>query len=165
MSAANATKPSENQLSELFSAASERKQGGLSYAGELTASEVYQLLSNMGGILVDVRTIPEWQFVGTPDVSNTKGQFAAISWKIYPQMTVNPDFAEQLASAGAHFETPLFFLCRTGGRSLDAAVAMTQAGYKLCYNITHGFEGDSDAQGQRGRVNGWKASNLSWKQG
>ena len=32
-----------------------------------------------------------------------------------------------------------------GGRSTDAAIAMTALGYKNCYNVEGGFEGEPDA--------------------
>jgi len=62
-------------------------------------------------------------------------------------------------------ETPLLLICRSGVRSLYAAEALTAAGYKECYNIAGGFEGDKNPQGHRGGVNGWKVAGLPWKQG
>ena len=41
---------------------------------------------------------------------------------------------------------------------------MTQAGFKACYNVAGGFEGDLDENGHRGRKNGWKAGGLPWRQ-
>ena len=37
-------------------------------------------------------------------------------------------------------------------------------GYKNCFNITNGFEGDANENNQRGKINGWKALNLPWLQ-
>lgn len=137
----------------------------LAYAGEVTPRDAWDYLAAHGGLLVDVRTLPEWQFTGTPDINGTPANIATISWKIYPQFQTNPQFAGQLAEAGATPEMPLFFLCRSGGRSLDAAVAMTAAGYRYCFNITGGFEGEPDARGHRGTATGWKAAQLPWIQG
>lgn len=145
-------------LSVLISKASERRLGGLSYGGEVSPEETYQYLKQHAGLLVDVRTIPEWQSVGMPDISSTKGAFAPVSWKIAPNMVLNTEFANQIAETGIDKSTPIFFLCRSGGRSLDAAVTMTQAGYTCCFNVTGGFEGGSDNIG-------WKAANLPCKQG
>lgn len=137
----------------------------IGYAGEISPQDAYRLLQeNDAAILVDVRTQPEWNFVGMPDIAATKGRLAAISWKVYPSFALNTEFAAQLAAAGAKPESPLLFLCRSGGRSLDAAMAMTQAGYKYCYNITGGFEGEPDATRHRGVQDGWKANNLPWAQ-
>jgi rhodanese-related sulfurtransferase len=77
---------------------------------------------------------------------------------------VNPDFISQLEAAVTDKTAPLYFLCKTGGRSTDAAIAATAAGYTHCYNIEGGFEGDINTNHQRGQVNGWKASRLPWQQ-
>ena len=31
-------------------------------------------------------------------------------------------------------------------------------------NISYGFEGDLNLEGQRGKINGWKAEGLPWSQ-
>ena len=41
----------------------------------------------------------------------------------------------------------MLFLCRSGGRSHNAAMIATQAGYAESYNVLEGFEGDKDAAG------------------
>lgn len=136
------------------------------YAGDLTPEEAYEFLGEHPAYLVDVRTVPEWQFTGVPDVSSTQSKLATISWKLYPDFSLNQKFAEQVAALpGLSKETPLVFICRTGGRSLDAAIAMTAAGYATCYNISEGFEGEPDAHAHRGTLQGWKAKKLPWKQG
>jgi rhodanese-related sulfurtransferase len=140
--------------------------GDLRYAGDVTPQDAYSFLESHHAILVDVRTIPEWQFTGVPDISGTKGKLATISWKHYPDFARNVNFANDLATVpGISKETPLLFICRSGGRSADAAIAMTAAGYRYCFNIEDGFEGEPDAQGHRGAAKGWKAKKLPWKQG
>jgi len=42
---------------------------------------------------------------------------------------------------------------------------MTALGYKHCYNIAEGFEGDKDDAGHRGTIGGWKVHGLPWVQG
>lgn len=153
-------------LSQLLQQAAAGRAQGLAYAGEVTPTEVYRYIQAEPALVVDVRTLPEWQFTGLPALEGTKGQLATISWKLYPDFTTNPRFAEQLSqSCGGAREVPIFFLCRSGGRSLDAAVAMSAQGYNYCFNVTGGFEGDPDATGHRGTKNGWKAEHLPWKQG
>ena len=135
------------------------------YAGEMTPAHAYCFLeSNAAALLVDVRTIPEWSFVGCPDISSLGRELIRLSWRLYPTMQRNSAFEQQLAQRVEDKSTPLLFLCRTGGRSLDAAIAMTAFGYKSCFNITFGFEGEKDHDHHRGRLNGWKAEQLSWKQ-
>jgi len=58
----------------------------------------------------------------------------------------------------------VLFLCRSGGRSHDAAVAATAAGFGACYNVLQGFEGDRDPDAHRNTVGGWRAAGLPWSQ-
>jgi rhodanese-related sulfurtransferase len=139
--------------------------GTLSYAGDLMPAEAWAaLMAQPAAQLVDVRTAPEWVFAGLPDLSSLGKVVHRISWKLYPAYDLNPQFLTQLQAAVPDGATPLYFLCKTGGRSLDAAVAATQAGYKACYNIAGGMEGEMNDQRQRGQLTGWKASKLPWEQ-
>lgn len=135
------------------------------YAGELMPVQAFDLLkADRSAVLVDVRTVPEWTFTGYPDLSSITKSVIKISWRLYPTMQVNSEFESQLSREVADQHAPILFICRTGGRSLDAAIAMTAHGYSRCFNITHGFEGDIDARKHRGAQTGWKADNLPWEQ-
>jgi rhodanese-related sulfurtransferase len=139
------------------------------YAGDIAADEAWEMLNREPGAqLVDVRTIAEWSFVGLPDLAPLGRKLHCVEWQHFPSMALNPDFVAEtsgaLASAGAGQDTPVLFLCRSGGRSRAAAIAMAQAGYKKSFNIAGGFEGDLDPERHRGNNNGWKASGLPWKQ-
>lgn len=134
-------------------------------AGNLNSREAWEMLkSDPRAQLVDVRTQPEWVFVGVPDLSSLGKKALFVSWKRYPNFDVNPHFAAQLEKEGATPDAPLLFMCRSGGRSLDAARAMTAKGYAKCYNVSDGFEGEPDARGHRGVQSGWKAARLPWGQ-
>jgi len=154
------------ELELLLAKSSANLLGGLDYAGEVAPEDAFAFVKSAVAVVVDVRTQPEWQFVGVPELRDTRGTLATISWKLYPDFSTNPRFADSLAAVtGVSHETPLLFLCRSGGRSLDAAVAMTALGYRYCFNISDGFEGDPDASAHRGTTRGWKAKHLPWKQG
>ena len=56
------------------------------------------------------------------------------------------------------------FICRSGVRSNQAAIAASESGYSNCYNVLEGFEGDKDSDGHRGIQGGWKAAGLPWVQ-
>jgi rhodanese-related sulfurtransferase len=79
-------------------------------------------------------------------------------------MQINPAFAEELRRVVSSPEAPLLFICRSGARSRAAAETMTAAGYRRCYNVAEGFEGQVDVEGHRGRKAGWKAAGLPWQQ-
>ncbi|MBY0408035.1 MAG: hypothetical protein K2Q01_10110 [Rickettsiales bacterium] len=153
-----------HDITQLYAQASANRLGGLDYAGEVSPEEAFAFVQANPALVVDVRTAPEWQFVGMPDLSSTKAKLALVSWRMYPDFSLNPRFAEDVVAAGALVDMPIFFLCRSGGRSLDAAAAMTAAGYSYCFNISGGFEGDPDGLAHRGSKDGWKARQLPWKQ-
>ncbi len=135
------------------------------YAGDVSANDAWNALSqDKLAQLIDVRTQAEWAFVGVPSLDTLSKTTKMISWKLYPNFEVNTRFVEQLEQAVTDKNAPLYFLCKTGGRSTDAAIAATAAGYTQCYNIEGGFEGDFNTNHQRGQVNGWKASRLPWQQ-
>lgn len=136
------------------------------HAGNISAAQAWEnLLTDPRAVLVDVRTEAEWVFVGVPDLSSLGKDALFISWKFYPGFARNENFTAQLQNTVGDKSTPLYFMCRSGGRSLDAANAMASLGYVACYNIEDGFEGNPDANGQRGKQTGWKFSALPWKQG
>jgi rhodanese-related sulfurtransferase len=137
-------------------AAGRARQMGLSYAGALLPAEAKALMSQ-GAKLVDVRTKPELAYVGKVPGS------IAVEWQTYPGGKPNAEFLGELGAAVGK-EVPVMFLCRSGARSHSAADAATKAGWKECYNILEGFEGDKDAAEHRGTVNGWRKAGLPWVQ-
>lgn len=136
------------------------------YAGDLSPLDTWSLLkSTPAAVMVDVRTDAEWNFVGQPDLSSLNKAPIRLSWQIFPTMMLNGEFVDAVRAAVPDPATPIAFLCRSGVRSLAAARALTAVGYTACYNIADGFEGPPDGERHRGRVAGWKASNLPWAQG
>lgn len=135
------------------------------YAGDITPQAAWEILNKEpGALLVDVRTVPEWNFVGIPDLSSVGKEPLLVPWQIFPSMEVNAAFARHVQSVATDPNTPLLFLCRSGARSRAAAIAMTAKSFSRCYNIAGGFEGDMDQSRHRGQVSGWKAAGLPWIQ-
>lgn len=135
------------------------------YAGDVSPAEAYkQLQEHSGAVLVDVRTQPEWQFSGLPDLSAIGKTPLTVSLKHYPDFADNPNFVGDVMRAVPQRDTPIYFLCKTGGRSAAAATILTGLGYTHAYNIAGGFEGDMNSQRRRGQISGWKASQLPWEQ-
>lgn len=146
-----------SQQTEILQAAQQRSLANqFPYTGALTPSEAYAVLqADPQAVLVDVRTKAELELVGRiPNAIN-------IEWACYPGMVKNEQFAEQLSAAVAKNLT-VVFICRTGGRSHNAAVVADQLGYDKAYNMLEGFEGEANAQKQRTTINGWKHANLPW---
>ena len=135
------------------------------YAGDLSPAQAFELLTERANaVMIDVRTTAEWAYVGLPDLSGLGKDVLRLNWKVFPAMEVHAGFVADLQSQGLNPDQPLLFLCRSGIRSKDAAIAMTAAGYQHCYNIAQGFEGDKDPERHRGRIGGWKAHGLPWLQ-
>ncbi len=133
------------------------------YAGELTSRETYDyLMAHDDGMVVDVRTEVEWSSVGVPVLPDDKTSPVLLSWRLLPDMTLNMAFAEKLQQCCSNKATPLFFLCRSGVRSMDAANEMAKRGYLNCFNIVAGFEGCARVAGSSAQVLGWKAEGLPW---
>jgi rhodanese-related sulfurtransferase len=122
------------------------------------------LVEDQQAHIVDVRTDAEWAYVGFPDLSSLGKRLALVSWQVFPSMQVNPDFIGELHKAGFTPAHRLYFLCRSGVRSLHAAAAAIEAGFPHSFNIADGFEGPPDAAGHRGTVAGWKFAGLPWRQ-
>ena len=142
-----------------------------SSVGEVNPDDAWNVLKEDElARLIDVRTRAEWGFVGVPDTRELGQTPILIEWSSYPDMSVNPAFAADVEEAiGSKNPGTLLFICRSGARSLQAAMAVTdyfarQGKEVTCLNIAEGFEGDVDASGHRGRQNGWKARGLAWRQ-
>ena len=119
-------------------------------------------------LLVDCRTLFEWDTIGVPDLSDTGGEAHLIEWRQGPAMTVNPEFKSQLQAAiGDRQPKRIYFMCRSGQRSREAATyyqaSLSSSGPSCaCINVAEGFEGSPDGNGMRGQINGWQARGLPW---
>lgn len=143
--------------SQILALAHERaKQNQISYAGLLTPQETFALLQNTPeAILVDVRSRAELELVGRVP------QSTHIEWAFYPGMVANQNFAVQLQET-IDKDLTVIFMCRTGGRSHNAAVLAQQLGYQHAYNMVEGFEGEANSLKQRTMINGWRHAGLPW---
>ncbi len=128
------------------------------------------LQSDPNSVLVDVRTKAEWAYVGCPDLESLGKELIRVEWLAFPAMSVNPAFTGELFSHfGDRFPDRIFFLCRSGVRSMNAAEYVTNLLAEIgrdtvCINVAEGFEGDLDDDRHRGARNGWKQRGLPWRQ-
>lgn len=128
----------------------------LNYTGAFTPAEAYDVLQNMpNAVLVDVRTNAERELVGKVPIAK------AIEWAFYPGMVANENFAKQLDSE-IDKNALVIFMCRTGGRSHNAATVAAQLGFTEAYNMLEGFEGEANTEKQRTLINGWRHAGLPW---
>lgn len=120
--------------------------------------EAWSLFSAGQAVLVDVRTPEELKFVGhVPGSIN-------VPWATGTSLTRNPRFVRELEAKVPDKGRRLLLLCRSGKRSGLAQEVAVKAGFKQVSNIAEGFEGELDAAGQRGRIDGWRLKGLPWVQ-
>ena len=119
---------------------------------DISPNDTWEALRNdPQAALVDVRTDAEWNFVGLPDLASIAKQTVLIPWQIYPSMQVNGHFADQLHKAGLTPLHRIYFICRSGARSLAAGQAAQAAGFPHAFNVADGFEGPVDGRPSRYR--------------
>ena len=137
-------------------------------------SEAYDMVVNEGAYIIDVRTQAEWLWVGHPGTNNQgegsalEGHVLNISLGIYKnkkyrktsELAENRRFVRDAQKLLA-YDDIIITMCRSGGRSIFAAIALEEAGFTNVYNIKTGFEGSSDDNGYRS-VNGWKNDGLPY---
>lgn len=123
----------------------------------VTPRHAWTQIAKGQALLVDVRSQEEWMFVGHIPHS------VLIPWATGPKLVSNPDFLNALAKVSCDGR-PLYLLCRSGKRSEQAARQAHEAGLNHVYSVLEGFEGDINAHGHRGKINGWKYHGLPWVQ-
>lgn len=147
-------------LTEILQRAKQRGQEQkLPYAGALTPQEAAKVLELAPEAkLVDVRSRAELDLVGKIP------QSVHIEWSFYPGWQANPDFVNHL-NMQVDREALVMFICRSGGRSHNAAALATQMGFAESYNVIEGFEGDIEPETKQRKINGWKIAGLPWTHG
>ncbi len=121
--------------------------------------------ANPGVTMIDVRSDMEFLMIGHP-----KGA-VNVAWIDAPNWVVDEGFVANVRKAllgrvanRDRSSPPLLLICRSGNRSTEAAVALSQAGITDIYVIDGGFEGPLDNEHHRNSVSGWRFEGLPWEQ-
>ena len=144
---------------------------GTSFAYEnANPSEAYAMATAYSNVyILDVRTEAEWRWVGHPGVNKTgdgnllNGKVVNISSMIFKagSFIVNPSFLSEVNEIFEDVDNVvLITMCRSGKRSIAAAIALEAAGY-TAINMLTGFEGGKDANGYR-TVSGWAVDGFPY---
>ncbi len=145
----------------LESARAQAAEQRLSHAGGVRPPVAWELARTGQALLVDVRSAEERKFVG-----HVPGSLH-VAWATGTALTRNPRFVRELEARLAKDggkEAVVLLLCRSGKRSVLAAEAAAAAGFRHVFNVLEGFEGEIDAQQQRGHADGWRFHQLPWVQ-
>ncbi len=110
-------------------------------------------------LFIDVRMEIEALYVGRPPGVHI------IAWYEYPDLSPNPaEFVRLVEQESPRKDRPVVLICRSGKRTIDAALALEGAGFSDVVNVVHGFEGDLDDHFHRSTINGWRYDGLPWEQ-
>ncbi len=110
-------------------------------------------------LFVDVRMEIESLYVGRPPgVVN-------IAWYEYPELMPQSEaFVAAVEREAGRKDRPVYLICRSGKRTVDAAKALDAAGFTDVTNIKEGFEGELDEKFHRSTNSGWRYAGLPWEQ-
>ena len=110
----------------------------------IKALDAFELLSKkVDSYLIDTRSDLEWKTTGIPDLSSINKETILINWG----PILDKSFFEQYKKflfIRFNQNDSLFFICRSGSRSLMAAQFAVKFGFKNSFNIYDGFYNDND---------------------
>lgn len=148
---------SESLEDIIYRAENRARERGISYRGLLAPDEALRLFQEYPGAkLVDIRTNEELALIG-----HVPGAIG-IQWRLFQDWELNPRFLRDIKKTFLPADM-ILLLCRSGVRSREAAELLVSEGFRNCFNILEGFEGDKNEVGQR-VIAGWKVRGLPWSQ-
>ena len=111
--------------------------------------------NNPKSVLLDVRTIEEWNQVGRPDGDKIglKTYFLSLQFE---GGVINENFLEEFKNLNINQDCQILAMCGSGNRSQSAAELLTKEGSN-CANVSDGFRGNGAEK------IGWKNNQLPIK--
>jgi len=136
----------------------------------ITAQEAYDMLNNGTAVLIDVRTLEEFTFTGSPSLEPNGDPIGyLIQWKLfdgiddngYIKFKNNSDFDNLINQTfGNNKDQSLILMCACGIRSSYAAERLEQLGFNRVYEIDNILKEMSSYPGGNGGFQGDPYSNL-----
>ena len=106
---------------------------------EINVNDAYENLKRLhNSYLIDVRTKSEWEIDGVPDTNELINRLIKLTITLSGGIE-NEDFLNKINDLKLNSNDHLFFICRSGVRSITAANKVSTLGFKNLYNITGGF--------------------------
>ena len=93
--------------------------------------------------LIDTRSDLEWNTTGIPDLSSINKETNLINWGPILDQSFFEQYKDFLLNKFNQKDS-LFFICRSGSRSLMAAQFAIRFGFKNSFNIYDGFYNNND---------------------
>ena len=110
----------------------------------IKATNAFDFLSKkVDSHLIDTRSDIEWKSIGIPDLSSINKETNLINWGPVLDQTFFEQYKKFLLNSFNQKDS-LFFICRSGSRSLMAAKFAIEFGFKNSFNIYEGFHNEND---------------------
>ena len=110
----------------------------------IKAVEAFDFLSEkLESHLIDTRSDIEWESTGIPDLSSINKEAHLINWGPVLDQTFFEQYKKFLLNSFNQKDS-LFFICRSGSRSLMAANFSIEFGFKNSFNIYDGFDNENN---------------------
>ncbi len=108
----------------------------------IKAIDAFNLLSKKtDSHLIDTRSDIEWKSTGIPDLTSINKRTYLVNWDPFIDQTFFEKYKKFLLTSFNQKDS-LFFICRSGSRSLIAAKFAIEYGFKDCFNIYDGFHNE-----------------------
>ena len=109
----------------------------------IDALEAFDFLSkNLNSHLIDTRSDLEWKITGIPDLSSINKETNLINWGPVLDKNFFEKYQKFLLNS-FNQEDSLFFICRSGSRSLMATQLAIELGFNNSFNIYEGFNNEN----------------------
>ena len=141
----------------------------MSFVGNIEAKDSFnEIVSSDDTFLIDVRSFRELYVDGVAHFENHADKLLFCEWRGEYSVYEKKEFLGVLLSRIDLSDTSsLFFICRSGIRSLEAAEFVGSELAKMgedvsCVNVSDGYEGNAFKMFGFGEKNGWKAAGLPY---
>ena len=110
----------------------------------IKASDAFDILTKkLNSHLIDTRSDLEWKTTGIPDLSSINKETYLVNWGPVLDQIFFEEYKKFLLTKFNQKDS-LFFICRSGTRSLIAAQFAIRFGFNNSFNIYDGFSNDND---------------------
>ncbi len=110
----------------------------------IKASDAFDILTKkQNSYLIDTRSDLEWKTTGIPDLLSINKETYLINWGPVLDQSFFEDFKKFLSIRFSQKDS-LFFICRSGARSMMAAQFAIKFGFNNSFNIYDGFSNDNE---------------------
>ena len=110
----------------------------------IKASDAFDILTKkLNSHLIDTRSDLEWKTTGIPDLLSINKETYLINWGPVLDQIFFEEYKKFLLTRFNQKDS-LFFICRSGSRSLMAAKFAIEFGFEHCFNIYDGFDNENN---------------------